>query len=374
MNKFLFVFVSLCLFAPIQGLRKNRLLESLSIKRRLNGDLHPNHRRLSNNGQLHLKINGRGYFQFRLRVEETDASGDESQLDAGSTTNYNQGYSKPSALDITNIDTDKNEITLTENTPFAIKKGQRVAIRKGAADTADCALEGSYTVVNDVATTQVKVVLSQSNKATLWADGTSQANCELIINPTQNDNANPGTADDMGVEAAEDGDDNYFSQVVYGTDGSLHVNKYGYLVDDNGLLLVSDATNKDIKEADGSAVASRSGDDNAKYHIHIPSRADGILVTPTGKVKAIELGGAAFSQVGQIKLARFENAQGLNIRLKMNSNCNAANEDGFALGNWCAGTALDGKEHVYYAETKVSGKGIVGNPGSQGFGRIVKVY
>ena len=165
-----------------------------------------------------------------------------------------------------------------------------------------------------------------------------------------------------GVENAVDGDSNFFSQVVYSRDGSMHVNRFGYLVDDNGLLLVSDAA---------STTPARSTDKNAKFHIHIPSRAEGILVTPTGKILAEELGGSSFTSVGQLKLARFENPQGLNIRMRMKSNCAAANEDGFALGNWCAGGDLDGKDHVYVAETAVSGPGILGNPGDQGFGRIV---
>ena len=160
------------------------------------------------------------------------------------------------------------------------------------------------------------------------------------------------------VEEAADGDTDNFSQVVYSRDGSLHVNKYGYLCDDNGLLLVSTGKSLDV---------------NAKFHIHIPSRAESILVTPSGKVLAEELGGSVFSDIGQLKLARFENPQGLNVRLHMKSNCAAANEDGFALGNWCAGTDLDGKDHVYMSETQVSGPGIVGKPGDQGFGRI-KIY
>ena len=280
MNKFLFVFVSLCLFAPIHGLRRNRLKEF--HRRRLSGDLHPKHRRLSENGQLHLKVDGRGYFQYRLRVEDTDASGDDSQGEAAGGE-YDEAYAGTAA-----------------------------------------------------------------------AKKTPAANADGDVNMDK-------YADGNGVEAADDGDNSYFSQVVYSLDGNLHVNKFGYLVDDNGLLLVSDAD------------SSRSTDTNSKYHIHIPSRAEDVLVTPTGKVMAVELGGAAFTKVGQVRLARFENAQGLNIRLKMRSNCNAANEDGFALGNWCAGTELDGKQHTYMAETEVSGKGIVGNPGSQGFGRIIKV-
>ena len=129
------------------------------------------------------------------------------------------------------------------------------------------------------------------------------------------------------------------------------------MCDDNGLLLVSEG---------------KSLDENAKFHIHVPSRAESILVTPSGKVLAEELGGSVFTDVGQLKLARFENPQGLNVRLHMKSNCAAANEDGFALGNWCAGTELDGKDHVYMSETQVSGPGIVGKPGDQGLGRIIQ--
>ena len=183
-----------------------------------------------------------------------------------------------------------------------------------------------------------------------------------VNKPAANAGASAGQADAAGasgadVEEANDGDDDNFSQVVYSRDGSLHVNKYGYLCDDNGLLLLS---------------AGKSLDDNAKFHIHIPSRAESILVTPSGKVLAEELGGSVFSDIGQLKLARFENPQGLNVRLHMKSNCAAANEDGFALGNWCAGTDLDGKDHVYMSETQVSGPGIVGKPGDQGLGRIVQ--
>merc|ERR1712146_79100 len=154
--------------------------------------------------------------------------------------------------------------------------------------------------------------------------------------------------------------DGSFSQNVYSRDGSMHVNRFGYLVDDNGLLLI------------GEANSNRVSDTEAKHHIHIPSRAEGIVVTPTGKVLAEELGGSKYSEVGSILLTRFENPQGLNVRLKMKSNCVAANEDGFALGNWCAGTDLDGKDHTYMAETSVSGPGIVGKPGDQGFGRIIR--
>lgn len=286
MNKFLFVTLSLL----IAGTQAGNL-------RKLNGDLHPKHRHLSQEGQLSLSIDGRGYFQYRLRVADSSAAAanDPSQKapDAGK---YDAGYN-----DGTNA-----------NKPAANSDGT--------------------------------VGAGQDDKG----DGTNSAETA----------ANTGNGD---------GDSDFFSQVVYSRDGSMHVNRFGYLVDDNGLLLVSQAE----QNSDNAAKASRSTDANAKFHIHVPSRAEGILVTPTGKILAEELGGSAFTSVGQLKLARFENPQGLNIRMRMKSNCAAANEDGFALGNWCAGGDLDGKDHVYVAETAVSGPGIVGNPGDQGFGRIV---
>ena len=286
MNKFLTLF----LFALFAG----QACSANFLSRRENGDLSPKHRRLSEAGQLKLKIEGRGYFMYRLRVKptsESDMVTDGSQAQPTSQI-YDSGYAEA----------------------------------------------GGYGP--DVNT---QAVQAPTNSATSVTANQPDANI------------NAGSSDT--VESEADGDDDNFSQVVYSRDGSLHVNKYGYLCDDNGLLLLS---------------AGKSLDDNAKFHIHIPSRAESILVTPSGKVLAEELGGSVFTDVGQLKLARFENPQGLNVRLHMKSNCAAANEDGFALGNWCAGTELDGKDHVYMSETPVSGPGIVGKPGDQGLGRIVQ--
>ena len=283
MNKFLFVALSLL----IAGTHAGNL-------RSLNGDLHPKHRHLSEAGQLKLTIDGRGYFQYRLRVATTNAAGDPSQK---AESSYDGGY---------------NSAAPTANS----------GANAGQNDNGDGGRD---------------------------ANGDPNSSAEEIANGKAAEGGNAAVA-------AADGDAAFFSQVVYSRDGSMHVNRFGYLVDDNGLLLVSDGL---------------STDQNAKFHIHIPSRAEGILVTPTGKILSEELGGSAFTSVGQLKLARFENPQGLNIRMRMKSNCAAANEDGFALGNWCAGSDLDGKDHVYVAETAVSGPGIVGDPGDQGFGRIV---
>lgn len=287
------------------------------------GDLHPKHRRLSMDGSLKLKVDGRGYFQYRLRVLPTDASSDASQVAATDDTNfeYDQAYATG-----------------------ATASAASCAV---AAGDGSCALNADK---DGCVATESDPVGDDPTTCTFSAAVSGYA-------PASNAPATAGLGDG-GSEAAPDGDSENFSQTVYSRDGSLHVNKYGYLVDDNGLLLVSQGVGSDA---------------NAKHHIHIPSRADGVIVTPTGKVLSNELGGAHFITLGHIILVRFENSEGLNIRLKMKSNCYAANEDGFALGNWCAGSELDGKDHTYYAETPVSGPGILGTPGSQGFGLIERV-
>merc|ERR1712167_482227 len=86
--------------------------------------------------------------------------------------------------------------------------------------------------------------------------------------PHGNNKDGVGLPDGQGLENDDDGDDEHISQVVYNKDGSLHVNKYGYLCDDNGYLLVSKGRGKG----------------NGRHHIHIPSRADKIIVTPSGKI------------------------------------------------------------------------------------------
>ena len=275
---------------------------------------------------------------------------------------YDQAYSVESKVKVVRVDSNSDSVVLAERAP-GLAKRQRVAIVGQK-----CSIKGTYTVKDLTlpGTTRVVKFLSQGsplNRDSKIPRLRADDDCFMTFHPMQNANAIANEMgqlpDGMGVEAVQDGDPKFFTQVVYSRDGSLHINKYGYLCDDNGLLLISDGTH-------------RSSDPNAKHHIHVPSRAEDILVTPTGKIMAVELGGATFSKLGQIMLARFENPQGLNIRLKMQSNCDAANEDGFALGNWCQGTELDGKKHTYMSETDVSGPGIVGKPGEQGFGRIVR--
>ena len=158
----------------------------------------------------------------------------------------------------------------------------------------------------------------------------------------------------------------YYIQVVYSRDGSLHVNRYGFLVDDNGLLLMGAAM-----DSSTSPATEKLPTTVAKEAIHIPSRAEDVVVTAQGRVVVKEQG-TLFTSVGQIKLTRFANPMGLNIRLKMKSRCSSMNEIGFSLGNWCEGGPLDGKPHEYLAESTVSGPGEKGNPGDAGMGYIVQ--
>jgi hypothetical protein len=164
--------------------------------------------------------------------------------------------------------------------------------------------------------------------------------------------------DQQGIEAINP-ESGYEQKVIYSDVGSLHVNKYGYLVDLNGLLLVG-------KAEDGTT------DENAKHHIHVPSRYNNVYFSQDGKAWVMELDGGHFKHVGTIMLARFENPLGLNKFRKITTYCiPEANEFGFMLGNWCENTWLDEFETQYMAESIVSGPGIVAQPHSQGMGRIV---
>lgn len=333
--------------------------------------LHFRHRRLSQRGQLNLTIEGTGYFQYRLKVKLAEENKDISQK-AHNTYDgaYAASYVRIHDISIITDDNGNNlgyDVTLGEEgfaeTPIP---GEWLKIDNAKDNICPPDIAGLRRVNNLVSAAKHYVTLdfSPSTESINSLKNYVTANFPetlCIIRrasdadaPYHNTNPHPGLPDGQGVEAEDDGDEEHLSQVVYSKDGSLHVNKYGYLCDDNGFLLVSKGRGKG----------------NARHHIHIPSRADKIIVTPRGKIMAIELGGGSITKVGYVSLVRFENEQGLNVRLKMKSNCNAANEEGFALGNWCIGTNLDGKEHTYMTETEVSGPGIIGRPGHQGFGMI----
>ena len=69
MNKFLVVFLTLCIIGQTQAAKFRRLSKS-SSRRRLIGDLHHKHRRLSKSGQLKLKI--KCPFTFILITDRID--------------------------------------------------------------------------------------------------------------------------------------------------------------------------------------------------------------------------------------------------------------------------------------------------------------
>ena len=398
MNKFLLL-LTICLIGQSQS-------KKFLLRKGMNGDLHPKHRHLSEEGSLSLKIGGRGYFIYRLRVQTTDSSTDPSQQaessydgayhgtencfppasglkiaaedaksncgNTGSTVKCELRDSSIAAAahSLTSGGTSTGGVLAVGNAPHgALAVGDTLTMAECTANTNN----GDYLV--SAKSSGEPLTITIKNLDGTAVSGFSTTGCKIsravgpkcVLSPVSNSGADVGSGtlapekvaipNGSTVNGNELDSEDKFSQTVYSRDGSMHVNRFGYLVDDNGLLLVGSTT--------------RTNDANAIYHIHIPSRAEGIVVTPTGKVMAEELGGSKYSKVGQIKLARFENPQGLNIRIKMKSNCVAADEDGFALGNWCAGGKLDGKDHTYYAESIVSGPGILGEPGEQGFGRIL---
>lgn len=203
----------------------------------------------------------------------------------------------------------------------------------------------------------------QNNECVECATGTWRNAGDVFSgNDTEcNSGGNTANKDDVpdsqGIEALEP-DSKYMQKVVYSLGGSLHRNKYGYLVDNNGLLLIGEGKSSDV---------------NAKHHLHVPSRYNDVYFDGNGKIWVVELNGAVYTNIGTIKLARFENTYGLNKFQSITSHCIPEdNEFGFMLGSWCSDTWLDGLKVDYMDVSLVSGPGIVGNPLEQGFGRIIK--
>jgi hypothetical protein len=323
MKKFITtIALTLCLLLCSGEAIKTR---SSLLRRNLAGDLHPKFRKLAELGsnRLRLKVDGKGMFAYRLKTADatTDAGdADESSLNLAADERIAQGYHNaysaglPTCTVKAGVDDDGAlGVTCTLSS-------------RGKGDATDC----------DYASTAAPTA----------AEATA-AQCDYA--------AGSGTAAGSPANKQRPAVDQ--KQLVYSDDGSLHVNRYGYLVDDNGLLLYGDG------EATADSVEDMS--------IHIPSRAEAIIVTSTGNVLAQENGGAGFANCGNIKLARFANQAGLNIYDRIVSRCAAANKLGFALGNWCAGSELDGKEHIYYEKSALSGLAFYGKPRDLGFGKIV---
>ncbi len=187
----------------------------------------------------------------------------------------------------------------------------------------------------------------------------------LINGKTTHEESFPGThnithnqADPQGIERLTPAT-GYRQKVVYSRSGSFFRNKYGFLVDINGLLLIADGSDRTL-------------DANSKHHIHIPSRYVDIIFARNGKIWVRESDGR-YTYVGTIILVRFENTNGLNIYRHKKTQCISynVNEFGYMLGTWCKHTWLDGKITTYMSETTASGAGVHGQPSKQGFGSIV---
>mgnify|MGYP005688507917 CR=1 FL=1 len=73
--------------------KSNNLLNEVHGKRRLS-HIHPRFRRLSQNGMLDIKINGKGFFMFRDRVTDKTQNLDylNHESMAGSPNHYHSAY------------------------------------------------------------------------------------------------------------------------------------------------------------------------------------------------------------------------------------------------------------------------------------------
>tara|TARA_B100000945_G_C20421700_1_gene618367 strand:- start:3044 stop:4057 length:1014 start_codon:yes stop_codon:yes gene_type:complete len=144
--------------------------------------------------------------------------------------------------------------------------------------------------------------------------------------------------------------------IVYNKYGRFHINKYGYLCDPNGVLLLG-----------------YQEETTTKGGIHIPSRWDKVIIDNFGRV-IVEHDFGGFQTAGRIRLARFSSEQGLGLYLDapIKSQCSAENSLGFALGSWCEGTDLDGLDIWYYVESDTSGDPILGYPADQGLGATIQ--
>lgn len=331
--------------------------------------VHPKHRRLSQMGMLDLSIDGRGYFAFALRVKApgSDAGNDESMATPG-TADYDSAYgtgapgpANTAASSGMQIDGAEDGLCrYTEPTDTDAATCLNSAGQVGATATAANAKECSVVAIDNTGK-------DSPSPGVICPDTADAAACSAAEITDQKDQCNAASSDlaSRGAENNDGSDSGHYLQVVYSRDGSLHINRYGFLVDDNGLLMLGAAAKSNTDPSDEDATSL------AKEAIHIPSRTDEIIVTTSGKVIS-KTDGAVFTQVGQLKLTRFANPMGLNVRLNMRSRCSSMNEIGFSLGNWCSGTPLDGKAHEYLVETEVSGAGEIANPGDAGFGNIVQ--
>lgn len=144
-------------------------------------------------------------------------------------------------------------------------------------------------------------------------------------------------------------------KVVYNRYGRFHINKEGRLADMNGAL-----------------VLGYTPDGKSESVINLDNTWDRVIISNTGVVKTMHDYG--LKTAGIIKLARFTNENGLGIfqNTPVKTQCSGENSLGFVLGNWCAGTDLDGLDTWYYEKSASSGDAVEGTPFLNGLGSTLQ--
>lgn len=294
----------------------------------------PRLKALDSSKMLQIKIKGHGYFQYIMNVEnrlETLCSGDETATDDKIIESGNGN-----SILYTGASTDQ--------TPDGLANRITECYTKANTLTNPNALTGhiGYQIVySDTGTTYICEVFKTTTTlvSTATSTGSKMFECTNLL----------GAHYDIY-------ETNTAAPIVYNRYGRFHINKFGYLVDPNGVLLLG-----------------YQGETSTKGGIHIPSRWEGILVDNYGNI-IIEHDFGGFQTAGRIRLARFASEQGLGFYMNapIQSQCSAVNSLGFALGSWCVGTDLDGLKIWYYVESATSGDPIEGYPMDQGLGAVIQ--
>jgi hypothetical protein len=291
-------------------------------------------RALDRSKMFQLKIRGHGYFQYIMNVDNrlaTLCSGSEtatsdkiiatgngnSILYSGASTDQTGGGL---AARVTECFTKAN--TLTDPAALTGHIGYQIVY----------AASGTTYTCEVFKTTTTTVTQTDSTGSKLYT-------CTNLLG-THYDSYETGTA----------------APIVYNRYGRFHINKYGYLCDPNGVLIL------------GYQETSTT-----KGGIHIPSRWEKVIIDNFGRV-IVEHDFGGFQTAGRLRLARFTSEQGLGLYLDapIKTQCSAENSLGFALGSWCEGTDLDGLDIWYYVESATSGDPIEGFPLDQGLGATLQ--
>lgn len=291
-------------------------------------------RALDRSKMFDVKIRGHGYFQYIMNVEnrlatlcsgsETATSDKKIAAGNGNSILYSDASTDQTsdglAARVTECYTKAN--TLTDPNALTGHIGYQIVY----------ASSGTAYTCEVFKTTTTTVTQTDSTDSKLYF-------CTNLLG-THYDSYETGTA----------------APIVYNRYGRFHINKYGYLCDPNGVLLLGYQHETTTKGA-----------------IHIPSRWDKVIIDNFGRI-IVEHDFGGFQTAGKIRLARFSSEQGLGLYLNapIKSQCSAENSLGFALGSWCEGTDLDGLDIWYYVESDTSGDPILGYPADQGLGATVQ--